>query len=247
MRKLSQRGMTLVELLVALTIGLFLIAGLMTLLGAMKNTNTSQTGLSQLQDSERIALTLMTDVIQQSGYYPSPLVNTAAGSFPTNATFLTAGQYVFGTGLGTAAAPGDTIVVRYNTAGGDGILNCLGGTSAVAATFTNTFSVVGTNLKCKVDTLIAGTTTTVGPTTIVAGVTSLNVYYGVQTNPGSGTTSADTYLDATSVTGGPYWTSVKSVQVTLAFTNPLAGLPGQTGTAKANVSITRVIPVMATL
>jgi type IV pilus assembly protein PilW len=242
-----QRGVTLIELMVSLTIGLFLTGGLLTLLVAMKNTNISQGGLAQLHDNERIALTIMTDVIQQAGYYANPVVNTQAGSFPVIAgTFATAGQYVFGTGLGTAAAPGDTIVIRYNTAGGDNVLNCLGGTSAVAATFINTFSVTGNNLQCQLTTIAGGTTTVTPATTIVTGINSLNIYYGVLTNTGSGTTSADTYLDATSVTAGSYWTSVKSVQVKLSFVNPLAGESGQTGTAKATIPLTRVIAVMAT-
>ena len=242
-----QRGVTLIELMISLTIGLFLTGGLMTLLVAMKNTNIQQNGISQLQDSERIALTIMTDVIQQSGFYVNPVANTLAGSFPTiSGTFTTAGQYVYGTGLGTAAAPGDTITVRYNTAGGDGILNCLGGTSAVAATFINTFSVTGTNLQCQLSTVVGGVTTVTAATTIVTGISSLNIYYGVQTNAGSGTTSADTYLDATSVTAGNYWTSVKSVQVKLSFVNPLAGLPGQTAASKATIPETRVIALMAT-
>jgi type IV pilus assembly protein PilW len=243
----TQRGVTLVELMVSLTIGLFLVGGLLTLLGAMKSTNSSQSALSQVQDSERIALTIMTDVIQQAGFYVNPVINSQAGSFPVIAgTFATAGQYIYGTGTGTAAAPGDTITVRYNTAGGDGILNCLGGASTVAATFINTFSVTAGNLQCQLSTVVSGTTTVTAATTIVTGVTSLNIYYGLQTNAGSGTTSADTYLDATNVTAGGYWTNVKSVQVQLSFTNPLYGLPGQSAAAKATIPLTRVIALMAT-
>lgn len=240
-----QGGVTLVELMISLTIGLFIVGGLMTLLNALKNTSNQQTGLTQLQDSERMALTIMTDVIQQSGFYVSPLVNTLTGSFPSDVKFATAGQYVTGSGAGTAAAPGDSITVRYNTAGGDGIMDCLGRTSTIAAMFESTFSVTGTNLQCAVTTTTAGGTTTTAATTIVTGVQALNILYGVQTNPGSGTNSADTYLDAPGVTAGGYWGSIKSVQVTLAFTNPLAGLSGQT--ARPTIPLTRVIPVMATL
>lgn len=241
----TQRGVTLVELMVSLTIGLFLVGGLLTLLGAMKSTSQSQSGLSQLQDNERIALTIMTDVIQQSGYYVNPVINTVTSSFPVVAgTFSTAGQYVVGSGLGTAAAPGDSITVRYNTAGGDGIMNCLGGTSAVAATFISTFSVSGNNLQCTLTTITSSATTGPTATTIVTGVSDLIIYYGVQTNAGSGTTSADTYLDATSVSSGNYWSNVKSVQVKLSFVNPLAGEAGQTG--KATIPLTRVIALMAT-
>ena len=47
----SHRGFTLIELMVAILIGLFLIGGLLTLVQAMKRTSTMQSGLSQLQDN----------------------------------------------------------------------------------------------------------------------------------------------------------------------------------------------------
>ena len=62
-----QRGFTLIELMIALLIALFLIGGLLTLVQAMKSTSISQSGMSQLQDNERMAMTLMTDVIQSTG------------------------------------------------------------------------------------------------------------------------------------------------------------------------------------
>ena len=146
MNTATQRGFTLVELMIAVLIALFLIGGLLTLVQAMKSTSLNQNGLSQLQESERMAVTLMTDVIQSAGYFPNPLINTAASSFPVSAPFTTAGQTLFGSGNFTDAAPGNSITVRYQTNGTasatpDSIINCLGNTSGVAATFVNTFSV----------------------------------------------------------------------------------------------------------
>ena len=51
-----QSGFTLVELLVALLIGLFLLGGLMTLVQDNRRTFAGQNQLSQLQDSERMAI-----------------------------------------------------------------------------------------------------------------------------------------------------------------------------------------------
>ena len=53
-----QRGFTLVEVLVALLIGLFLLAGLFVILQNTRRTSTSQTGLSQLQDEQRMAMSM---------------------------------------------------------------------------------------------------------------------------------------------------------------------------------------------
>jgi len=74
----AARGFTFVEIMVALALGLFLIGGLLTLVQAMRRTATNQSGMSQLQDNERMAMQLITDVVQSTGYYTSPLTNSAA-------------------------------------------------------------------------------------------------------------------------------------------------------------------------
>ncbi|MEA3097758.1 PilW family protein [Caballeronia mineralivorans] len=242
----TQRGFTLVELMIAVLIALFLIGGLLTLVQAMKSTSLNQNGLSQLQESERMAVTLMTDVIQSAGYFPLPLINTAASSFPVSAPFTTAGQTLFGSGNITDAAPGNSITVRYQTNGTasaapDNVINCLGNTSGVAATFVNTFSVdlpTGT-LQC---TLVVNGLAS-APVQLISGVNSLQIYYGVQTNTAVGTNSIDAYLDAATVTAGNYWSNVKSVKIKLTFVNPLFGQAGQT-TAGQFITFTRIVDVM---
>ena len=244
--RFTQRGFTLVELMVSITIAVFLIAGLVTLVGAMKRTSTTQSALSRLQDNERLAMSLITDVIQSAGYFPNPVVNTSLTSLPAAGVFTQAAQSVFGTGAGTAAATGDTITVRYLTAGtatpgSDGLINCGGSTNGTAATFVNEFNVAVVNnisyLQCKL-TVNGGPLQTIN---LVSGVTNLQVYYGVQTNPSAGTFSVDAYLDAPAVTAGSYWPNVISVKVILYFQNPLFGQPGQTS---QTISFMSVIGVM---
>jgi type IV pilus assembly protein PilW len=239
-----QRGFTLIELMIALLIALFLIGGLLTLVQAMKASSTSQSGMSQLQDNERMAMTLMTDVIQSTGYFPNPAGpggNTAASSFPVSGAFTFAGQALVGTGSFTDAPPGNSISVRYLTSGTDNIINCTGSTSSVAATFVNTFSVdANGNLNC---TLIVNGVAQ-APVPLINGLNSLNIYYGVQTNTSLSNSSVDTYLDATAVNNGNYWNKVISVKITLSFANPLFGQSGQTGTAMQFIQFTRVVAVM---
>src|SRR5450631_1945150 len=135
-----QRGFTMIELMVALLIGLFLMGGLMTLLQNNRKSFSSQSLLGQLQDSERLAMTMMTGVIQQSGYFPDPTLNSPSSALPVSGSFA-AGQGLTGT---TA----DTITARYTTAPGDGILNCKGTSNPAAsganATYVNQFSIVVT-------------------------------------------------------------------------------------------------------
>jgi type IV pilus assembly protein PilW len=240
----TQRGFTLVELMIAVVIGLFLVGGLLTLVQAMKRTTVSQNGMSQLQENERMAMTLITDVIQSAGYFvitSATVNNTAAVSFGVVAPFTVAGQYIFGTG--TFGGASNTITVRYMTSGADNVINCNGGTSAVAASFVNTFSIdtVNKNLQCQL-TVNGGAATTV---VLINGITNMQIYYGVQTNTGVTGNSIDTYLDSTAVTD---WTAVKSVKITLTFVNPMYGnLPGQTTLAStpATINFTRIIPVMS--
>jgi type IV pilus assembly protein PilW len=268
LRARSQRGFTLIELMIAVLIALFLSAGLLTLVQAMKATAGAQSGLSQLQDNERMAMTLIADVIQSAGYFPNPLLNTAASEFPVTApfsfagqtsAFTTAGQSIVGAGNygdpPLPASPSNSVTVRYATGGmavvaptiPDNIVNCTGNTSNVPTTFTNTFSLLadptipGTyDLVCQLSDSTAGTTTTVY---LVSGVTQLQIYYGVQTNSGVATGSVDTYLDGNSV---PNWANVVSVKVTLTFVNPLYGnLAGQLrSNTPQTIAFTRVIDVM---
>jgi len=226
-----QRGLTLVELMVALLIGLFLLGGLLVLLQDNRHTFASQKLLAQLQDSERLALMMMTDVIQQSGYFPDPTTNTSASALTASGSFA-AGQGI--TGTYNAAAPGDTVSSRYATASGDGILNCRGtsNTSGANATYTNTFSVVVTS---GVGQLVCTMNGTQYP--LVSGVQNMSVLYGVNT-PGTGT-NVDTYMTAAQVTAASAWNNVVSVRVTLTFTNPLTG-PGQ----PATIPVQRYISIM---
>jgi type IV pilus assembly protein PilW len=242
-RRPSQCGFTLVELMISILIGLFLVGGLLTLTSAMKRTSGSQTGLSNLQENERMAMTLMTDVIQSAGYYPNPTVSSAATALPVTGVFTFGGQSVYGTGAFNAASPFDSITVRYRTGGtaaNDNTINCTGNTSAAATTYVNVFSWDPTtgDLLCSLNGATA--------VHIASGLTRLQIYYGVQTNVTTTATSIDGYLDAAAVTAGSYWGNVISVKVYLTFTNPLYRTTAGTIVAgqPATIQFIRVINIM---
>jgi type IV pilus assembly protein PilW len=243
------QGFTLVELLVSILLAVFLLGGVMTIVQDTRRASGSQTQSTQLQDSVRLAMTMLTDVIQTAGYYSDPLFSTAKASLPSSGVFA-AGQSVSGTGAFTAASPGDTISVRYQTANGDGILNCGGSsnTSGANRVFVNAFSIDALGqLQCVLTSggvvgapivLIPAVTTATNPLKI----TKLQILYGVQTNFATGNQSADSYLDATQVTamtinGQSAWNYVVSVRITLYFSNPI--VPGG-----ADLPFTRVIGIM---
>ncbi|MGO9445361.1 MAG: PilW family protein [Thiobacillaceae bacterium] len=244
-----QRGVGVVEIMVALVIALFLLLGLATIFSTTESTYGSQQGLSTLQDSERLATVLLTNAIQTGGYFPNPDVTISAAAFPVVANaYMIAGQPVAG-----ASGPPDTVRARYVTAPGDTIENCNGGANpnpvgGANVLYDNVFSlgacqvnpVTGINscyLQCSVNGGAAQS--------LVGGINTMTVLYGVDTTasaPPAG--SATTYMTATAVTnwngGTSAWNYVKSVRITLTFVNPMAGTPGQPNT----LSFTSTIPVM---
>src|SRR5882724_3615425 len=88
MRTTRQRGFTLLEIMVAMAIGLFLTGALLTIVQTNKAVFANQNLLEQMQDSQRMAMTLMADVIQSAGYFPDPTTNTLNGTLLASGAFL---------------------------------------------------------------------------------------------------------------------------------------------------------------
>ena len=247
----AHHGFTLVELMVAMALAVFLLGGLVTIVQNVRQTDTNQRSLSQLQDAERFALTVITDVVQAGGYLPDPVAWTPAASLVQTGNWE-AGQALSGTHV--VAAPGDTLRVRFRTAINDGVILCDGSTNtAQGAThaFTNTFSVqlnanpALTGLYCQVDNL--GPSAAAPGVLLVAGIVNMKIYYGVKRNFAAADFNVDTYLTAdqmcsplTNPCGSDDWSNVSSVRVILTFTNPLAGQAGQ----PPQIQFERLIQVM---
>jgi len=224
----GQRGYTLIEIVIALVIGLFLLAGLFTIFSNTRRTSSQQTGLAQLQDEERIAMSLLNDVVQNAGYYNANLYQSAQTAWPaavavpasSGTTTLAPGQAV--TGTHTSFTVPDTLVARYATTGSDNVINCSGGTSAgVPANYVNTFYITSSTDANGVTTYVLdctpdGTTNSVVP--LVIGVKNMQVWYGISTQ--AGTNNVDTYKTADLMTASN-WANVTSVRVTLTFVNPM--------------------------
>jgi type IV pilus assembly protein PilW len=229
----GQRGFTLLELMVATTIAVFLLGGLFATLQSTRQAYGNQSALAQLQDNERLALTLMADVIETAGYYPDAVHNDPTVLMKATPPFAAADQPFYGTANGVA--PGDTITVQFaaGAAGTDNALNCLGQTNPLGApaVFISKFSVNNSNqLIC--------TYNNVDYPLITSGVQNLQIMYGVQHAAGT-PSCTDTYLKSSEMAPTD-WNLVCSVRVSLTFDNPVkrAGIGAQT------ITITRVIAVM---
>jgi type IV pilus assembly protein PilW len=245
---LRQQGYSLLEILVALFIGVFLLAGLFTILQNTRRTSSNQSALAQLQDEQRMAMSMLNDVIQNAGYF-DPNTTTSAAALPALAASGLATGYALAASQGLSGADGttDIILARYATNGTDGLINCNGATSAAATYWNNTFYISSTTsggvttyaLYCSTDGTGAGGTTGIP---LVTGVTNMQVYYGVSTT--AGVNNVDTYMTASQVQASTLgWAAVTSVRVTLTFQNPLYGQAGYSGTTNQYVYLTRVIPL----
>jgi type IV pilus assembly protein PilW len=233
-----ERGFSMIELSVALLIALFLLTGMFSILQHTSRASNEQNLLAQLQDEERVAMTMITDVIQQAGYFPNAQTVAATTALPASTAFVTAGQAVFG---GTNAY-GDTVTVRYQGDSTGSVLDCTGNPILNGTVEEMMFFVQpGPNnngaleLYCQV---LNESTNAVTQTPLVPNVKSIAVSYGVDANSSG---SANAYLPAAGMV--PYWVSVYSVKITVTFPNPLAqaGEPGQPNTT---VSLNRVIGIM---
>ncbi len=251
--KHTQHGVGLVELMVGVALALFLLLGLFSIFNTTRITYSAQTGLTQLQEKQRNAVSLMKGVIQLAGYFPAPATQLLSSDpseiknsvFPagTNGIY-TLGGSIFGTYGG--AGNNDTLRIRFQTGPNDTapIPNCQGninntGTNTV---YDNLFSVVNNSndgksyLACAVG--VNGGA--VGANQyLIDGVSSLQVLYGVDAQ---GQGSVTQYVNASYFTGAAQlkWSQVHSIKIIIGYANPNAATAGQ----PATVTTTQTIQVM---
>ncbi|HEV2704003.1 MAG TPA: PilW family protein [Steroidobacteraceae bacterium] len=253
----GQRGFSMVELSVAMLIALFLLGGLVTMVAGSRRSSSTQSALEQLQDNERIAMTLISSMVQKAGYFPDPL-NQSLGTFlaeaPTGSINLVVGQVLGGTY--SAAAPGDTFAARFyaprsDSAANPVIMNCAGqSNSSTSATvwYTNVFKIGTVNgtswLQCQ------ATTSGANPVVInlIPNVTQISVLYGVSSNAGDDY-SVVQYVNASQLTATT-WPNVTVMKVSLTFLLPAYGTTGGqmancATTTPCTTVFTRVIPIMS--
>ena len=212
----KQRGSGLIEMLVSMAIGLILVLGISLVFVSVNKIHKDRQGLSNLQNNQRLAMSFISSAIYNAGYYPNPLAVSPIAS----------NQVLRGTGDGTSG--NDTLTIRFVAPSGTSVTPFQGCTAALTPgnVYSNTFSVAAGNLVCTQTNITTSTTTAVN---LITGLNGINIFYGVDT---TGDGSAETYRNASTAT----WGNVKTVRVTLSFTNPLSG-QGQ----QATTSLTQTI------
>lgn len=233
--------MGLIELLVAVFISLLLLLGLFGLLYGVRQNYLAQDQLSQLQERERLTMGIVTDVVQQAGYYPNPTQLSVTDALGVQANVATAaGSVSFAAGQIVAGTP-TAIFVRYLAGSNDSVTDCSGQSNPIAGTgiVINAFYLDpgGGGLACAI---INGDGASTAAPVLIPGVQSVSISFGVDTNSDG---SVDEYLTAANMSS-TNWMAVLSVQVSLTFAAPLTGSAAPGAGVPVNPSLTRTIALL---
>lgn len=188
----NQRGISMVEILVAVTISLVLMAGISQIFLSSKTSYNLQDGLGRLQENARYALDTLNRSIGMAGYTENI---TPLAAFDTTTT---ANNATVNTDLGFTLSNGkasDIIEVVYTSA-----TDCLG--NATGGQASDRFYIDGSNLMC----LGNGNVT---PGIMAEGVENMQILYGEDTNNDK---IANVYVNKDNVVN---WNDIVSVRVAL--------------------------------
>ncbi|PWQ99172.1 PilW family protein [Leucothrix pacifica] len=218
----KQTGLSLIELLVTMIIGLFITIGISSVYVGNKRSNMTSSELSQLQDNGRAVLQLLTDVIQHTAY-------TSTSAAPVNDMFIrgavptsmcsdgsdSVSNSALFSPLANNTAFGDTIGVMYmgddklNTDCASNVLpvTCqYGGTAATTASRIYNYFSVQQNANGVPVLMCAGSRTSTVQE-IAEGVENIQFTYGEDVDSDG---IADRYVNSDGVSN---WSSVVSVNI----------------------------------
>lgn len=223
----KQKGLSLVELLIAMMVGLFLLVGITSSYLSSKKSSVQREEYSLLQDNGRLALEIMSKVIEHTGYTSFPAGSISPSSFITKAvvsatckngdeSVVAASISKFPTTFTDDGSSGgsDSIGVIY--LGDDNIFSdCAGevlptecrisstNTDSDAAKIYSSFFVEGGALQC------AGSRTATKEI-IAEDIENLQILYGVNIDADP---EVDRYINATQV--GAFTDNIVSVQIAI--------------------------------
>ncbi len=191
----KHRGYTIVSILVALAISLFLLAGVLSVYLSSKDTFNYQTALAAASENARFAI----DDLRRA------LFMTGRGLLANESPFGTYGNNVL---CNDCSAGGDIITVVY--AGG---YDCQG--NPVTSKSQQTFFVENDSqgnraLKCMID----GNSSTKEP--LVSGIEAMQVLYGVNDDSDD---YANRYISADQVNAEGVWDKVVSLRIGLVVSS----------------------------
>jgi len=188
----SQHGLTLVEIMVAMVIGLIIIGSVIQVYLSSKSTFNLQSGISRMQENARFAMDILSMHISMAGYTQEFAAANGISSTNSKENEVANGDLGFTTDNFTAS---DVIEIRYQSPS-----DCLN--NPIVGVAINRFYVENGNLLC----LGNGSDT---PGLLIDGVENLQILYGEDTDNDN---VVNRYVSADNVT---VWNSIKSVRIAM--------------------------------
>ncbi len=201
-----QSGFSLIELMIAMLIGLFLLFGVVQIFMGSRLTYQAHEGIGRIQENGRFAIEIMSRQVRMAGFRSQPLSGTSLAA-------VNGRNNVAAGGTDNALAGTDKLILVYQGATDGGTTNCLGNAVTANATTTVVFLVdANRTLRCAVDP--ANIDEAVGQP-ILEGVSDMQLLFGEQTIDSSTNppTRSYRYVTANNVTT---WGSVISVRIQLS-------------------------------
>lgn len=209
MTRRRARGVSAVEILVGLAVGLVLVVGMASMVVGSRQTSRSERNLVEVQTTGRVALDVLARELRKAGFR-SDRERSVAELFPAAATpFGTAGAVV------AADAGGAGFSVRFQGSGDTWTSDCLGNAVGAGQTVWQTIWLQSGELRCRARNLTLGTDQTAA---LVPLVEAVDLVYGVD-DDGDG--YADAYRGATAVAN---WSRLASVNLQLRVISAEDGL-----------------------
>ena len=174
-----QRGFTLVELMIAMTLGLLILLAIGSIYIGSRQTFRMQEENARLQETGRYALEVMGRSIRQAGFWNMP-INPVATATAFGGTPVTGAD---------GGAGADTVTVQYDYLAGD--RDCEGTDASSLAVpppfITDFYSLDAANSELECDGVDVGNVSQ----PLVADIEDMQILYGIDTNNDQ---SADQYM-----------------------------------------------------
>ncbi len=232
----DQSGMTLVEIMIALLIGVFLLGGILQIFVSGKQTNRMQENLSRLQENGRFAIGFLSRDIRMAGFWGCMIPTSTeidgtdgASGAPDSMTLRGAFERTDVWNCGTPVVPAPTISCPK--------------LADPANIYTDTTSIITYSI---VNNALRRTTNciTTANADVVEGIENMQILYGVDTDPPTPQNKYGTpnyYVSANSLSAAD-WPKVVSIRITLTA-RTLEGnlIPTGDGRIRRNFTSTIVV------
>ena len=216
-----QRGLSLIELLIAMLLGLILTAGALGMMLASRNLNRTTDTQSRIQENGRFAIEFLNQGVSKAGYL------TELRDDASNSIFLNcASAQCTKDGTGTNS---DQIAVALDP---EDDVDCVGNTVGLNDIIANVYTVVDldgdnvSSLYCRGYNIDTNSWLGTGPQPLVDGVQNMQIHYGINDDIAV-VRRTKQYISADSVTN---WSAINTARIALLVNS---GQPNGTGDTEA--------------